>query len=357
MTAPASIETVSPARGGGASRPAAGARVRRWLVQNLPRWLERTFIEPQISPVCIEIDASQLLLAVARRERRSRRARVALLRQQPLAEGLIEPSALHPNIGDPEALAAEVRRLFAGMPPPEAVSVLLPDSVAKISIMELTSLPRSHRDALEMVRFRLKKTVPFRIEDAQVDFHTLEAAPGSFRLLTTVAYRPVLKQYQTAIEALGTRAGMVTLSTLSLLDRCWPEATSAGGDGDVLLANVTPRTLTLAVFRGTRLVLFRSKTLSGGSDGDAGERVRVVRREYQTTLAYYQEKLEGRGFSRALTRLVGWSPQQLFGTEDGTRLERIDPMRWAEPDPELGAPPADAGLFAPALSLALRGVL
>ncbi|MCZ6779404.1 MAG: hypothetical protein V3U86_03010 [Acidobacteriota bacterium] len=337
------------------ARPSAGfaERAQRWLLQDLPRWLQRVFVEPPMPPVCLEIDPTRLVLAVARRDSQTGRVLVSQLRQQDLPKGLIELSALKPNITDPDLLATEIRRLFAGLTLPENISLLLPDSIAKVGLLELAALPRSRRDALEMIRFRIKKTVPFRIEDAIVDYQKLEEVRGQVRLLTTIAYRPVIAQYQETVEKLGARVGMVSLSTLSLLGQYGPVLSAAGSGKDALLANVMPGTLTLAVIRDGRLLLFRSKALP--SEGGAEERRTVARREWQMTLAYYEEKLSGGGFSRALARLVDWKPDDLLDAEDARRLEFVRADDWGDPAPELGPLPADTALYAPALSLALWG--
>lgn len=345
--------TPSAKRAAAPRRRALDEQIQRWLGQDLPRWLQRVFVEPPMPPVCLEIGATQLILAVARRDRQTGRPLVSQLRHQELPNGLIEPSPIKTNISDPDAMATEVRRLFAGLTPPESISLLLPDGVAKVGTLELASLPRSRQDALDLIRFRLKKTVPFRIEEAIVDYQKLEESGGKIRLLTTIAYRPVIEQYQRVVEKLGTQAGMVSLSTFALLGQYGP-ILSAGGSGvDVLLANIMPRALTLAVVRNGRLLLFRSKTLP--SEGGHEERRQVARREWQTTVAYYQEKLSGEGFSRALVRVVGWDVSELLDSEDARKVEPIHANDWGEPAPELGATPSDTAPFAPALSLALWG--
>jgi hypothetical protein len=334
------------------ARPQVAARrgaTRRFLSEDLPRWLERTFFEAPHAPAAVEIDATQVVLAVARRPKDAR-PQVTALRAHPLPEGLVRPSPLQPNVADAAALAQEVRRLFAGMSPPGMVSLVIPDGAAKVGILELEALPKSRRDALELVRFRLKKTVPFRIEEAQVDFQPLSVAPRRVRLLTAVIHRPILEQYTAAVEALGAQPGLVTLSTLALAERCVPAAAE-----DVLLANVTPQTLTLSVSRKGEIVLFRCKVLPAPGQASDEERRLAARREWQATISYYQEKLSGGGFSRALARLVGWKPADLLEPDEVGRLERIEAEGWAEPAPGLTPPSADAALFAPALALALRG--
>jgi type IV pilus assembly protein PilM len=334
-------------------RPGLAGRARAWLGQDLPRWLERTFIETPAVPVAIEVDASQVILAAAARERRQARPRVTALRALPLAEGLVRPSAVQPNVSDPAALAEAVRRLFDGAPAPKGVSLILPDAVAKVTVLDLETLPRSRREALELVRFRLKKSVPYRIEEAQVDFAPCGSAGGRVRVLAVVAHRPVLEQYTQAVEAMGVQAGLVTLSTLALCERGGLAGDSAAGDS--LVANLTPHALTLAVFRGGEIAMFRSKALAGPEEADAAERRQAARREWQATVAYYQERLEGKGFASASARLIGWQPSELLAPDESERLQRIDIEGWAEPAPEVARAEHDGALFAPALALALRG--
>jgi type IV pilus assembly protein PilM len=329
------------------------ARARAWVGHDLPRWLERTFIETPGAPVAVEVDASQLMVAAVARPRRQARAQVTALRAQPLADGLVRPSAVQLNVADPAALAEAVRRLFDGLPVPKGVSLVLPDAVAKVSVLDLEALPRSRREALELVRFRLKKSVPYRIEEAQVDFTPCGAGGGRVRVVAAVAHRPILEQYTQAVEAMGAQAGLVTLSTLALCERVGLAGADAAGDS--LVANLTPQALTLAVFRGGEMTLFRSKALPGPQEAGAAERRQAARREWQATVAYYQERLEGKGFARAAARLIGWQPSDLLEPEESERLETIGIEGWAEPTPEVARAAHDRALFAPALALALRG--
>ncbi len=338
-----------------AGPPGPGGRLRAWASRDFPRWLGRTFLEPPLVPVAVEIDAANVVLAMATREPHQPRPRVAALRARPLPEGLVRPSALQPNVADPAALAGEVRRLFSGLEVPAGVCLVVPDATAKVAILELDTLPASRREALELVRFRLKKTVPFRIEDAVVDFQHQPARGGKTRLLTAVISKTVLEPYAAAVEALGAQAGVVTLSTLAMAEAAVP-ASPQVGDGDLLLANVTPQALTLSVFRGPEILLFRSKTLPSAQEATEEERRSAARREWQATVAYYQERLAGRGFSRALARLVGWRAADILDPEDAQRLEIVRAHEWAEGGSGAALQAEDDAVFAPALAQALRGV-
>ena len=64
-------------------------------------------------------------------------------------------------------MAAQVRKLLETTgTKPGRLSLVLPDNLAKISLVSLPEKPPSARRLDEVLRFKLRRAVPFRLEDA-----------------------------------------------------------------------------------------------------------------------------------------------------------------------------------------------
>jgi type IV pilus assembly protein PilM len=103
------------------------------------------------------------------------------------------------------------RRVRAGL--------VIPDYAARVSILDFDELPGDEEQRLALVRFRLKKSVPFSIDDAQVSFSVQPAASGGKKvevIAATIA-RSVLTEYETLLRNFGYQVGLVVPSSLAAL--------------------------------------------------------------------------------------------------------------------------------------------
>ena len=49
--------------------------------------------------------------------------------------------------------------------------LILPDFCARVAVLEFDSFPTDPKEQLSLVRFRMKRSVPFDVESAAVSFH------------------------------------------------------------------------------------------------------------------------------------------------------------------------------------------
>jgi len=77
-----------------------------------------------------------------------------------------------------------------------------------------------------------------------------------------------------------------------------------------------------------------------------------VRRELYTSLAFYQEKLLGRGIGRVFLRCAGLPLEPIreaAGAETGGEVEILDPFSVIPPNGGPPVPPEQAAIVAPAI--------
>lgn len=254
-------------------------------------------------PVALELDGREIVLVRLKRRGRGKPVLEAH-KVRDLPEGACDGSILHPRIGAGTELAVRVRELFemTGTKPGK-VSLVLPDSLAKISLLNLPDRIGSRKQLDEVVRFKLRRSVPFRLEEAVISYQILPAEGRGMSILVTLMQRAVVEQYEKILMEVGARPGLVDLCTPNLLNLCRPALVEACARGaDAALLNCTPAYFSLVILRNGNLIFFRSKSVAQAEGEPAAGG--ALFREVSNSLAYYEEKLDGRGLGTLLVRSV-----------------------------------------------------
>lgn len=197
-------------------------------------------------------DAAGLLTAVARVD---------------LAHGAVAPGLKPGNIGDRAGVVAAVRKALdqvAGRGTERGVgrdvTVVVPDAAVRVLLLDFDQLPSKVVEALPVVRFRLKKLLPFDADTAAVSYQVMSSERGVVRVLAVAMPKDVLNEYEGAVTAAGYLPGAVLPSTLAALSGL--DAT----DAPLLVVNVEPGEVTTAIVRGGMLLLHRALDLTANAD-------------------------------------------------------------------------------------------
>jgi type IV pilus assembly protein PilM len=203
---------------------------------------------------------------------------------QPLPPGALVAGIAEPNLRAPDAVAAAVRNAFAQVSPRKrAVTLVLPDTVVRVFMLDFDSLPARPAEAFPVLRFRLRKMIPFDIEHAGISYQIMEESKTECRVLAAVIPGPILAEYEAAVRAAGFEPGAVLPSALAALETI--DSMEA-----VLAANLTPLALTTSITSGRDLFLYRTLDLPE----DSGLRLDEVRRGIAVAAAYFEDKLISR---------------------------------------------------------------
>jgi type IV pilus assembly protein PilM len=212
-----------------------------------------------------------------------------------LPDGLVAPSLTSPNLTDQRAVASAVRRTLDALGTrARRVALVIPDGAAKVSLVKFEKVPPRAEDLDQLIRWQIKKAVPFPLDHAQLSWTTgLVDADGATELVITVARRDIVAEYEAACSAAGMHAGVVDVATFNLVNAVLA-ADGARGEApadDWLLVHVAPDSSTLAILRGANLILFRNRASTG--EGGLSDLV------HQSAM-YYEDRLGGRGLSRVV---------------------------------------------------------
>ncbi len=176
-----------------------------------------------------------------------------------LAEGAVAPSLRPGNIVDRVAVTAAIRAALEQIGERADarnanLTLVIPDSAVRVLLLDFEALPGRESEALPLVRFRLKKLLPFDSDEAMVTYQIMSTSKGVVRVLAAAIPRDVLSEYETAVREAGFEPGCVLPSTLACL--------AAVDDAQpALLVNANSLGVTAAIVRGGVLLLHRSVDL------------------------------------------------------------------------------------------------
>jgi hypothetical protein len=253
---------------------------------------------------------------------------------------------------DVPVVAQVVSRVLAelGGGKPARVSLLMPDTTAKVSLLKLEKVPARSEDLQEIVRWQIRKTAPFPIDQAVLSISPgARAADGSSEFVVAMSRAEVVHQYEQACLMAGAHAGLVDLSTFGVINSILASPSAPGGDW--LLVHVTNSYLTLAVVRDSALLFFRNR--SEDAEGTLADLI------HQTAM-YYEDRLSGGGFARVMiagsARLRGEADRLRRGLEDRLKVsvDSVDPRGAAGLQDRIGASAELLDMLAPLVGVLLR---
>ncbi len=177
-----------------------------------------------------------------------------------LPPGSIKPSAVESNLVDGEAVHRAIDQTLKQLGVRnQNIALLLPDTVIRVFVLHFDVFPRSAAEAIPMLRWRLKKSVPFEAEETLISYMRQAPRDEGVDILTGLARLRIVREYESLVEAAGVSPGVVmssTLATLPLLDDARP----------VMLARVSGATLTTGIAREGILCGYRCTELPSGLD-------------------------------------------------------------------------------------------
>ena len=299
--------------------------------------------------VAVEVTGARVT-AVAMADR-GRSRTVSAYASVALPARAVEPALNSANVHDQAALSAGIRSVLQHLGQrTRRIALVLPDSVAKVSLIRFEKVPAQVQDLEQLIRWQVRKAAPFRIEDAQVAWQPgAELTGGGREFLVTVARRDIVRGYERACEEAGTHAGLVDIASFNYVNAVLASGTS---EGDWLLVHVAADYATLAVVRGHDVVSFRNRNAASEQD--------LVELVHQTAM-YHEDRLGGGGFTRVV--LAGAAVlgnveterlRRMLEERAGVRVEPVDFRSAVAMRDRIATGPELLDALAPALGMLLR---
>jgi Tfp pilus assembly PilM family ATPase len=269
---------------------------------------------------------------------------------EPLPAGAVDPSLTVHNVVDRAVVSAALGAACqkAGVRP-KRVALVIPDLAARVSLVRFDTVPARREDLDQLLQWQLRKSAPFPIEEGVVTYSASARSGAAGEFVVEIARRDIIREYEAVCEDQGMYAGLVDLSTMSVVNLFLSEAPAPAGDW--LVVHMRPTYTSIALMRGQQLIFFRSR-----AEGDEDRLEDVV---HQTAM-YYQDRLDGQGFTRVLLGGSGRASGSLDAArrslEDrlGARVEPIDATRAAAPTDRITVSGELSATLAPLVGVLLR---
>jgi type IV pilus assembly protein PilM len=197
-----------------------------------------------------------------------------------LPAAALVPSAVEANVLNPGALktamASIVSRLRAK---DQDVALILPDPVIRVFVQHFDEFPRSPQEAIPMLRWKLKKSIPFEADETVISYMRQPSRAEGVDVVTALARLRIVREYEALAEDAGLNPGVVLSSSLA--------AISLLGDAKAtLLARISGVALTTAIVRDGVLCGYRCTELPAHG-GDITPKMLLD--EIYPVAAYYQD--------------------------------------------------------------------
>ncbi len=199
---------------------------------------------------------------------------------EPLPAGAIAPSAVETNLVNAAAVRAAVSKVLARLHAKgQDIALLVPDPVIRIFVLHFDQFPRAVGEAIPMLRWKLKKSVPFEAEETLISFMRQAPREEGVDIVTGLARLRIVREYELLVESAGMAPGVVmssTLAALPLLDDHRP----------TMLIRVSGSSLTTAIVREGILCGYRCTELPSESPSLSPQ---ALLDEVYPVAAYYQD--------------------------------------------------------------------
>ena len=176
---------------------------------------------------------------------------VEMCSAQELAPGMVVPDLMESNLRDGSAIRKAIEGTLGGISGRSRdVIAILPDTAVRVVLLDFETLPSKPEEAEAVVRFRLKKSLPFNLDDARVSYHAQAGGTG-LRAMAAVVLNSVLQEYESAFRDAGYNPGVVMPSMLAALG-------AADAERPTLVVKVDARTIGIAILDQEQVLLFRT---------------------------------------------------------------------------------------------------
>ena len=96
-----------------------------------------------------------------------------------LAPGSVVPDLVESNLRQRDPVVAAVEETLGSVAGrTHDVIAIVPDASVRVVLLEFDTLPSDAEEASGVVRFRMKKSLPFDVDKARVSYHTQKASEG-----------------------------------------------------------------------------------------------------------------------------------------------------------------------------------
>lgn len=200
----------------------------------------------------------------------------------PLAAGTLRPSIGEANLPQPGLVSSAIRKAVEEVATgrEKQLTLVVPDAAVRVLVLDFDTLPSSTKEAMPILRFRLRKQIPFEVDDAAISYQVMRQAKDHSKVLVSVMPAAIREEYEGVVRAAGYEPGVVLPATLASLAALSSEQTA-------LVVRRNGVTLTTAIAQGDEVLLYRTLELPESGRAHYDE----LARSLSVAEAYYEDNL------------------------------------------------------------------
>ena len=168
-----------------------------------------------------------------------------------LGPGAVVPDLMESNLRDKSAVTQAIQSVMetVGSRSHDVIGIL-PDTAVRVVLLDFEALPGKPEEAEAVVRFRLKKSLPFNLDEARISYHPQTTRSG-VRVVAAVVLNSVLAEYESVFTEAGFSPGVVMPSMLAALG-------AADAERPTLVVKVDAHTIGVAILDQEQVLLVRT---------------------------------------------------------------------------------------------------
>jgi len=268
----------------------------------------------------------------------------------PFSPGTLQLSRREANVTNPQAFVAQVREAYLRLLTKEkSVSVSLPDATGRVMLLDLEARFKNREEGLDIIRWKLKKSLPFDISQVHLDYQTLaEKENGAVSLLVSLISRSVVTQYEDLLLSAGLEPKFLDFTSFNLYRLFAPRLEISENGAFVTYYGGA---MTVLIFYGGVLSFYRTKETVGEAQN--------LYREVNSSFLVYNDRHPGQAVSEVFC-MAGAADAEAFRSlvAEASGLEPVllDLDRMVSLGRGLGLDRAALHALAGALGAALRSL-
>lgn len=195
--------------------------------------------------------------------------RVEVFTSRRFAEGVVAPGLNGPNVIHGEALRTALNgALSAVAGKSRDVIAVLPDVAIRMMLLDFETLPAKPEEVEAVIRFRLKKSLPFDVEHAVLSYEVTRNN-GAVHAVAAISPHEIIEEYEKAFRDIGYSPGVLLPSSLAALGL-------VDGERPTLVLKVDPLNITITAVEKQELRLVRTLENPHGGNVSAAELAEAV---------------------------------------------------------------------------------
>jgi type IV pilus assembly protein PilM len=220
----------------------------------------------------------------------------------PFLPGTLQFSRREPNVTNPHSFVAQVKEAHLRLLTKErSVSVSLPDATGRVVLLDLEARFKNREEGLDIIRWKLKKSLPFDISTVHLDYQTLaEKENGAVSLLVSLISRSVVTQYEELLIEAGLEPKFLDFTSFNLYRLFSPRLEMSDNGAFVTFYGGA---MTVLIFYGGVLSFYRTKETAGEAQN--------LYREVNSSFLVYGDKHPGQAVSEVFC-MAGASDAEAF---------------------------------------------